>query len=222
MARSSYGQACANDATEWQQKWQRVASTHTLVDLLTVDQPADFSAPICWKTVAFGAALCMLGGTFLFGIPMWLLSSVVFGHTHVPEWAILFVKDQYFGPLLTMTVPVACAAICLHWLASKLFKHNYWEALFQLPRQDLVHIPAQRSSACLVLCVNGGTVHFFERATQSCRLGLGAKAEEKLRSFTAQVLLTGIDKCRTAMGGLMPSWDIFYGLTTTKRTRAWV
>jgi Phosphatidylinositol N-acetylglucosaminyltransferase subunit Y len=120
----SEDQACKGNA-DWQRNWQRVASTHTLEDLLIVDQPPEVAPPICWKTLATGLG-CLAGGLmFILVLPAWLLATIVPFQVPAPPWLSFFILDKYYGALLAMTVPTALAAVTLHWVASKLFKHNY-------------------------------------------------------------------------------------------------
>jgi phosphatidylinositol glycan anchor class Y biosynthesis protein len=119
------GDNTTDSSAVWQRNWRRVASTHSLQDLLEADAPADPAAPMSMELLAVGVACVLLGLLFLVAMPFWLVGSKLLpsaGSVGVLEWLR---NDEYYGPLVVLTVPVMLAAVFLHWLALKLFKHNY-------------------------------------------------------------------------------------------------
>lgn len=125
VARTEASKEYDHNAADWQRNWHRVASTHTIQDLLTVDHAPDRAAPMCFKSVLLGFGCVAAGAVLMVVLPVCLLNDHFNLGVMVPMCAALCLREVCYGPLLLMTLPTALTAITLHWLLSKLFKHNY-------------------------------------------------------------------------------------------------
>lgn len=113
------------EAVDWQKKWHRVASTHTIQDLLTVDHAPETAAPLCFQAVLVEIGCILAGILMVMVLPVCLLEDQFNLEMKFPFCSALCLQDRCYGPLMLMTIPTAAAAVTLHWLLSKLFKHNY-------------------------------------------------------------------------------------------------
>lgn len=106
-----------------ERNWRRVASTHTLQDLLNA---TDLSKQQCGpsiKLLALGLLLVVAGAaTLVAGVFSVVVAPLLPPSQH--PWLAAVQADRYYHLLLPLTVPVTIAAIALNWFSMKLFKHN--------------------------------------------------------------------------------------------------
>ncbi|KAI7836653.1 hypothetical protein COHA_009537 [Chlorella ohadii] len=106
-----------------ERNWRRVASTHTLQDLLDADKPRQEPRQPNFKLLALGVLL-ILGGvaTLALGVFAFVVAPLLPPLSH--PWLAAVQEDRYYRLLVPLTVPVTIAAITLNWFSMKLFKHN--------------------------------------------------------------------------------------------------
>ena len=102
--------------------WRKVASTHSLQDLMEDDSGIDHDAGK--STFWFGVGLVAAG--IIFGAVMltWL-AAPLFDGDELESWGLAWMQEYRFHCLLIpVTVPITLVAVFLNWLSLKLFKHN--------------------------------------------------------------------------------------------------
>ncbi|KAL4458776.1 hypothetical protein ABPG75_013641 [Micractinium tetrahymenae] len=106
-----------------ERNWRRVASTHTLQDLLNVNDPSKQRHGPDIKLLALGLLLVVAGvASLAAGVFVILVAPLLPPSPYA--WLAAVQADRYYHLLLPLTVPVTIAAIALNWFSMKLFKHN--------------------------------------------------------------------------------------------------
>ncbi|EFN53244.1 hypothetical protein CHLNCDRAFT_137154 [Chlorella variabilis] len=112
-----------NKLATLERNWRRVASTHTLQDLMDADDPAKQRQGADLKLLALGVLLILIGAVSLaLGVFAIVVAPLLPPLAH--PWLASVQRDRYYQLLLPLTVPVTIAAITLNWFSMKLFKHN--------------------------------------------------------------------------------------------------
>lgn len=106
-----------------ERNWRRVASTHTLQDLLEADNPAAKNEGPSLKLFALGMLIILTGVASLAACAFAMLVAPWLPPSPHPLVAAIQ-GDRYYQLLIPLTVPVTIIAISLNWFSMKLFKHN--------------------------------------------------------------------------------------------------
>ena len=102
--------------------WRKVASTHSLQDLLEDD--SCMSQPRHGSLFWHGLALTAAGAAFGLVMLTWLLASAM-GIPALESWGLRWMQvDRYYCLLIPLTVPATVVAVFINWVSLKLFKHN--------------------------------------------------------------------------------------------------
>lgn len=103
--------------------WRRVASTHTLQDLLEAEHPPGGGRPPSWRLLVYGVALIAAGaGSMLLCVAAILVLPMLPPVSNTYARAVQV--DRYYQLLVPLTVPVTILAVFINWMSMKLFKHN--------------------------------------------------------------------------------------------------